>query len=70
MIKEGVKTETVWTVKVGDDVVVEHDGSVVCMPSRTDLGLIGLEVGSKVKKTIQAMPEFGAKTLIMVVTWG
>lgn len=69
MIKEDVKKEAVWTIEVGDDVVVERDGRVVRMTSRTDLGLIGLEFGCKVKKTIQAMPGFGAKKLIMVVTW-
>lgn len=69
MIKEHIEKETVWTVEVGDIVTVKRDGRVVRMPSVTDLGLIGLEVGSKVKKTIEAMPEVGAKTLKMVVSW-
>ena len=69
MIKEHVEKETVWTFEVGDIVTVKHDGRVAWMPSITDLGLIGLEVGSKVKKTIEAMPEVGAKTLKMVVSW-
>lgn len=69
MINETIQKETVWTVEVGDDVVVKHDGVIVSMHSRTDLGIIGLEVGSKVKKTIEAMPEVGAKMLKMVVSW-
>lgn len=69
MIKEHVKKEAVWTVEVNDIVTVKHDGRVVRMPSVTDLGLIGLEVGGKIKRTIEAMPKVGAKTLKMVVTW-
>lgn len=69
MIKEGVKTETVWTVEVGDNVVVKHDGRVVWMPSRTDIKMIGLELSPRIAKTIEDMPKYGAKTLKMVVTW-
>lgn len=69
MIKDGMPKETVWTVEVGDIVTVKRDGRVARMPSITDLGIIGLEIGSKVKKTIEAMPEVGAKTLKMVISW-
>lgn len=69
MIKEHIEKETVWTIEVGDTVTVKHDERVVQMPSVTDLGLIGLEIGSKVKKTIEAMPEVDAKALKMVVSW-
>lgn len=69
MIKKHIEKETVWTVDVGDDIVVKHDGNVVFLPSRTDLTMIGVEIGNKIKKTIVAMPEVGAKTLKMIVSW-
>lgn len=69
MIKEHIEKETVWTVEVGDIVTVKHDGRYVWMPSVTDLRVIGLKIGSKIEKTIAAMPEVGAKTLKMVVSW-
>lgn len=69
MSSSWMPNEAVWTVEVGDIVTVKRDGHVVGMLSRTDLGLIGLEVGSKVKKTIEAMPAVGARKLKMIVTW-
>ena len=69
MIKGHIVKEAVWTVEVGDTVTVRRNGRYVGMPSITDLEIIGLEIGSKVKKTIEAMPEVGAKTLKMVVSW-
>lgn len=69
MIKEHIERETVWTVEFGDDVAVKHDGFPYLMPFRNDLRMVGLEIGSKIMKTIEVMPEVGAKTLKMVVSW-
>lgn len=69
MSKEWLPEETIWTVEVDDNVFVKHDGKIVSMPSTTDLRMIGLEMGSKVALTIEAMPKFGAKTLKMVISW-
>ena len=69
MISPWMPNETVWTLEVGDIVTVKHDERVVRMPSVTDIGQIGLEIGSKVKKTIEAMPKVGARKMTMVISW-
>lgn len=69
MIGGKMPKETVWTVEVGDILTIKCDGNFVPMVSVKDLSLVGLELGVKLKKTIEAMPKYGAKKLKMVISW-